>query len=639
MNARAVCGGGRARWLANLVSVAALVAALASVARATEHLPAFRAPLRAPVRPTAVTLLAERRAAPASAIAIPVVAPPPVRPDSLKIHPLLRDAIRARPGGTDTVLVSLRDPFASDTSLIHHFLSKDRSPTRVALKQLSDSLVALRAPVYQRQADTLRAYGATVLAPRYRLAQALLIAIRLDAINNLSHSREVVHIDPLHGGGPPAGGCGNSDSTPRVAAQTLGLTDPLVRPDDVSGKLALLDTGVRQSHVLLRTAGTVGPLDHFYTCSEGGCVEEGASQQDVSPDGHGTSTAAILAATDAKGSDEMGLTRARIDSYRVFDPPAGAGPAQLNWDGAPSAFDHAVLDSTHYLIVAEMADGTGNPAISTMANKAFDTGALVIAANGNHHGDGPDFIPPPANATRAIGVGMYCMLDRRFDSNNTRGPTFDGRGKPDVGGLSSIMTAAGQPDDDAMTSFPGTSCATPTVAATALLLRNWMRGTSDAIEPGLVYAMLVLSGQNISVHPDQGAGLVKIPNAGALWWGQTEIKEGDSLEIEVQQGDMACSVFDATIWWPEYGTADAGGPAQDERAWVALRLEDVRRRSLSVSDSRWSVFQKARVRTPSALAVKPWYLTVVGRKVPPVQGMEDGGPSRRRVYYALWGRP
>jgi hypothetical protein len=504
------------------------------------------------------------------------------------------------------------------------------------LKAISDSLVAARAPIYQQEADTLRAYGATVLQARYRLAQALLVVIPLAAIDSLAQRPEVIHIDPLHGGGPP-GPCGSPSTTHATAAGLLRISRAPAASADLAGKLALLDTGVHTTHILLRPGpvpvpgGTAmfSPLDRLYQVCGEFCLEESTTQEDVEPDGHGTSSAAILSATAAMGPNQLGLTRARIDSYRVYDPPAGEGHSRINWGSAPLAIDHAVLDSAQYLIVAEMADGAGYGALTDQARHAFNMGAMVIAANGDKHGSDVDPIPQPAIAPTVLGVGQYCVFDQSFAHETTRGPTPDGRWKPELGGLTMIYTAAARPSDDkAMHGFAGTSGATPTVAAVALVLHNWLKGPGDAVNPGQVYAMLLMCGQSGRVDPEQGAGLIQIPSSGVLWWGPATIHGGDSLEIQIPQGNSKWSQLDAALWWPELDSSDGGGPSLSERAWVALRLDDPARGAFVRSDAH-GVFQRASLHA-SSLRDGAWFLTLLGNSIPEGQ--------TRTVFWAVRGQ-
>jgi hypothetical protein len=623
-----VRAAGVGRW-SRAAWVAALLAGAAGWVHA-ENVPAMRARVDSLGRPPTPTVLVGRRGR------MPVVQPAghplPPRPDSLKIHPLLRTAIHLRPGDTDTVLVTFQDPLVRDATLMRRVLGPDHPrgrPTPAQLRALSDSLTARRTPLYRSMADTLRSYGATVLPPRFRLTQSLLITIRLGVLDSLSRNPSVIHIDPLHGGPPPTP-CGSNQMNAQNASAAMAMSHYLSLRGSETGTIALFDTGILRSHSLLSAHnGFPSPIVGLFKCS-GINIEGDPDQEDVQTEGHGTASAALLAGNASMGNQYRGLTSATIDSYAVFDPPGeDGGKPRVNYHCVPNAFDHAVLDRHHDLLDAEIAEGAGYGDMTNATYWAYTSGAMVIAANGNDHdGTQADVIPQPAVSPLCIGVGSYCIFDEELENSTTRGQTPDGRVKPDVGGLSSIYTAANG-KDDAMNNYPGTSGAAPSVAAAALLLANWMGGGSF-VEPGQVYSMLVLCGTGGRVDPTLGAGLIHMPADGAFLWHWTDIRAGDSLEIEIPQDGMAFSQVDAAIWWPELGQSDGGGPSAAERAWVALRLDDSKRTVFARSDLAGSVFQRATLRTSQRNPERPWFLTLLGNWIP--QG------ETRTVYWTTWGR-
>jgi serine protease AprX len=82
-------------------------------------------------------------------------------------------------------------------------------------------------------------------------------------------------------------------------------------------------------------------------------------------------------------------------------------------------------------------------------------------------------------------------------------PRQDNRFKPDLQAPTNSETASTgclfgvrcAMSDSAFRVFSGTSGATPYGEGAAVLARNWLRGTSFSIDPGQVYALLILSGQ------------------------------------------------------------------------------------------------------------------------------------------------
>jgi hypothetical protein len=320
--------------------VAALLLALASCALGTENMPASRAVVgRGPVHPVPVTLRSERGAmTTAPSPAIPITRTP--RPDSLKINRLLRDAIRARPGASDTVLVTFRDPFASDTALIHHFTGKvdQRRPTSAMLKAISDSLVAARPhlPATSRRAALVWRHGAAgTIPPRagpargdparrhrqpgapaghhpHRSVARRWPAPMREGDYDSPHRRNAA-ADPTGAG--PVGGPGRQARPSRHRRSTQPrLAPPRHRADlECPGDVHSPGSFLRVGRVLVpggyRHAGRRPARRARYIVGRDPFCKRG----------HGAESAG---------------SRARIDSYRVYDPPNGAGNAGVNWQCA-----------------------------------------------------------------------------------------------------------------------------------------------------------------------------------------------------------------------------------------------------------------------------------------------------------------
>jgi serine protease AprX len=219
--------------------------------------------------------------------------------------------------------------------------------------------------------------------------------------------------------------------------------------------------------------------------------------------GHGTSTAAIICANNNQGDEYRGVTPIRVVSFRV-----GTEQGYVDRVAALMAFQMAVR--FRILTIAAPIGDPGADELSSMsqaADKAFDTGTATIAGNGNDffaQGDGT--VHAPANAHKAIGVGAFDVStrdtwerpeqDTMAAAFQSRGPTRDGRYKPDIQAPTRTCTAAGGPNTDNIGRyrFEGTSGATPYAAGVAILARAlYGYGTHFAISPGQVYVYLILS--------------------------------------------------------------------------------------------------------------------------------------------------
>jgi len=117
----------------------------------------------------------------------------------------------------------------------------------------------------------------------------------------------------------------------------------------------------------------------------------------------------------------------------------------------------------------------GTDALSTTCDAAVDRGIMVCVASGNY-GPGASTVGPPGCARKVLTVGACSKADA-IASFSARGPTSDGRVKPDIlmPGVDIIScraqgTGMGTPVDALYTQSGGSSMATPHAAGACALL-------------------------------------------------------------------------------------------------------------------------------------------------------------------------
>jgi serine protease AprX len=230
---------------------------------------------------------------------------------------------------------------------------------------------------------------------------------------------------------------------------------------------AVIDTGIDPNHLDL-DEGKVLAFKDFVNGRT-------AAYDD---NGHGTHVAATIA----------GEGDARSDLLYKGVAPGGAlvGVKVLNSLGSgtmanvTAGIEWVITNKDTYGIEAinlslgasGCADGTDST--SAAVNKAHEAGIVVAVAAGNE-GPGTCTIGSPGAAAQALTVGaMADMQPSGFKQAyfSSRGPTADGRLKPDVSAPGVSITSARAGTTTGYTTYSGTSMATPFTAGVALLMRD-----------------------------------------------------------------------------------------------------------------------------------------------------------------------
>ena len=281
---------------------------------------------------------------------------------------------------------------------------------------------------------------------------------------------------------------------------------------------AVLDTGVRADHP--HFGGNV--IKDVWDCTRPGRPVRLVGHKD--PDGHGTHVSGIIAGTAAKpkGGElpkERGVApRARLVVYKVLDDK-GQGEdawiikaldhiAEQNDNIAEGLAIHGInlslggpFDNTVY--------GCGFSPICVELRRLWRDGVLVVVASGNEGqvqvrtSDGDSeinnymSIGDPANLEDCIAVGSVNADKPHLygvSSFSSRGPTADGRAKPDVvapGERISSCNSRFRGDRDLYYQESGTSMAAPHVSgllAAFLSVRREFRGRPDEVKKVLLDA-------------------------------------------------------------------------------------------------------------------------------------------------------
>jgi hypothetical protein len=271
---------------------------------------------------------------------------------------------------------------------------------------------------------------------------------------------------------------------------------------------AVLDTGIQSAHPHFQDR-----ILGIWDCTRKGPPVALAADRDK--DGHGSHVAGIIAGTGSwKNREFAGIApHARLMVYKVLNDK---GEGEDAW--IIKALDHIATYNENKAAIAihglnlslggpydASVYGCGFSPICQELRRLWRAGVLVVVACGNEGqlevqtGDGqleintPMSIGDPANLEDCIAVGSV-NADRPhlygISAFSSRGPTSDGRGKPDVVApgerISSVNslhpTSAGQPPYRADS---GTSMAAPHVSgvlAAFLSVRREFRGRPDEVK-------------------------------------------------------------------------------------------------------------------------------------------------------------
>jgi len=225
-------------------------------------------------------------------------------------------------------------------------------------------------------------------------------------------------------------------------------------------RVAIVDTGIDANHPDLQ--GRVTASADF--------TGEGPNDGH----GHGTHVAGIVAGSGAASGGR----------YRGVAPEAELCAAKvLRSDGSGmtstviAGLEWAAEQSVHVvnLSLGNAGSSDGTDALSYACDTIMAKGIVVCVAAGNE-GPGNYSIGSPGAARQVITVGA-CTLDRQVAEFSSRGPTRDGRAKPDlllpgvtITSCRAAGTKMGSPVDEYYTCASGTSMATPLAAGLAALL-------------------------------------------------------------------------------------------------------------------------------------------------------------------------
>lgn len=227
--------------------------------------------------------------------------------------------------------------------------------------------------------------------------------------------------------------------------------------------IAVIDTGIDGSHVDLDGGKIIGWKDY---------VNSQTTPYD--DNGHGTHVSSIAAGTGEGNSSYKGVAPgAALVGVKVLDSTGNGTMSNVT-----AGIDWVVQNKAVYGIeIINLSLGTtgssdGTDSTSLAVNSAVNNGIVVCVAAGNS-GPAKYTIGSPGAAEKAITVAAMAdvgELGFNLAGFSSRGPTADGRTKPDVAAPGFNITAAKTNTTNQYITYSGTSMATPFTAGTVALM-------------------------------------------------------------------------------------------------------------------------------------------------------------------------
>lgn len=258
-------------------------------------------------------------------------------------------------------------------------------------------------------------------------------------------------------------------------------------------KIAFIDTGVDESHPDLQ--GRIADATSF------------VSRTPHDGNGHGTHVASVAV---GNGAASNGLYRGVAPKAELLIAKALADDGSGYTSDVMAGIEWAVEQGAQVVNLSLGGDDNsdGNDALSTLCDLVWAQGIVVCVAAGNmgpHHGT----VGSPGCARDVITVGASTDRDE-VAPFSARGPTMDGRPKPDILFPGEGIVAArasnthmGNAVNARYTELSGTSMATPHASGACALMLE----TKPDLKPDTIKKVMMGTALDLGLDPDvQGAG-------------------------------------------------------------------------------------------------------------------------------------
>lgn len=341
-----------------------------------------------------------------------------------------------------------------------------------------------------------------------------------------------------------------------AARRDFGVETARVRfPVDGSGTvICVVDTGVDPNHEQLDSKTLL-----FFDAINGLAAP-------YDDHGHGTHVAAIAAGDGAGGPNALAFQGvapgADVYAAKVLSS-AGSGSLSGVIAGVEWCADQSEVNIVSMSLGTE-GGSDGGDSLSQAVNAAVITkGKVVVVAAGNS-GDAPETVGSPGAAEEPVTVGAVAEWSAPVGTDrhshgvylmafSSRGPTLDGRIKPDIAAPGATIRSARAGTQNGYITFSGTSMATPFVSGAMALALDANPSLTPEELKGLVQATAQDRGPD-GKDNDWGAGLLDVHELVAAAVGQADFYEPTAFPFYRR---VPGSVSDNGLWSYDFQLDDA----------------------------------------------------------------------------------
>lgn len=335
--------------------------------------------------------------------------------------------------------------------------------------------------------------------------------------------------------------------------QLAQINVPVVHDKGYNGQgviVAMFDTGYRKDHEAFAEAYNSGRVlaEWDFIFNDGNTQNEAVDASNQHS--HGTLTWSTLGGIKdgilygpaygasfilAKTEDVRSETQVEEDNW----------VAAVEW--ADSIGADVISSSLGYIDWYEYSDLDGETAVTTIAANLATSYGIVVATSMGNEGSGSGSLIAPADAFEILGVGAVDVYGN-IAGFSSRGPTFDGRIKPDVCAQGVATYCASSFGTTSYTTANGTSLSCPLAAGCAAVLLSARPGFT----PQLVRRALIETSSHANT-PDNTFGYGIIDLDAAVEWGARLASDKIIEQVPMEVAFFDMSDITATQWNWDFG--------------------------------------------------------------------------------------